>query len=185
MIDDLFADARDRMSKSVHATRNEFLTLRTGRANPALLDRVSVDYYGAYTPLRQLAQIGAPEPRMLTVTPYDKGVMKQIEKSIADSGLGLNPANDGNMIRLAIPELTEDRRKEMVKIARNIAEEGRVAIRNVRRDVMSDLKSLQKDGDISEDDERRAAGELQKITDGYVAELDSALKQKEAEIMEV
>lgn len=185
MIEDLYKDARERMQKSVDSTRNEFMSLRTGRANPALLDRVSVDYYGAFTPLKQLAQIGAPEPRLLTVTPYDKGVMKQIEKSISDSGLGLNPANDGNMIRLAIPELTEDRRKEMVKIARNIAEDGRVAIRNVRRDVMSDLKALQKDGDIGEDDEHRAAGELQKITDGFVASLDETLKHKEAEIMEV
>lgn len=184
MIEDVLSQAKDRMSKSVDATRNEFLSLRTGRANPSLLDRVQVSYYGTFTPLKQMAQIGAPEPRLLTITPFDKSVMKEIEKAISESDLGLNPSSDGQMIRLPIPELTEERRKEMVKVARNLAEDGRIAVRNVRRDAMSQLKDLTK-GDVSEDDTRRAEGELQKITDGYVAEIDAALKGKEAEIMEV
>ncbi len=185
MIDDLLQESRERMTKSVESTRHEFGSLRTGRANPALLDRVVVSYYGTPTPLRQMAQIGAPEPRLLTVTPYDKGVMKEIEKAITESDLGLNPASDGQLIRLPIPELNEDRRKDMVRLARNMAEEGRIAVRNIRRDVMSSFKDLRKDGDITEDDERRAEGELQKVTDTYVAEIDQALKAKEAEIMEV
>lgn len=185
MVADLLNDARERMTKSVQATRNDFVSLRTGRANPALLDRVVVDYYGAITPLKQLAQVGAPEPRLLTVTPYDKSVLKEIEKGITESDLGLNPNNDGNMIRLPIPELTEDRRKDMVRLAKNMAEEGRIAIRNVRRDVMQMLKDLKKDGDISEDDESRGEKDLQKITDEFVGEVDAALKSKEAEIMEV
>lgn len=185
MVADLINDARERMGKSVDATRTEFGALRTGRANPAILDRITVDYYGAITPLRQLAQVGAPEPRLLTVTPYDKSVLKQIERSIAESDLNLNPANDGSIIRLPIPELTQDRRKDMVRIARNMAEEGRIAIRNVRRDVISDVKELKKGGDIGEDDEHRAEVEIQKITDEYVSRIDEALKAKEAEIMEV
>lgn len=185
MISDLLEDARTRMGKCVGSTRNEFGSLRTGRANPSLLDRVQVAYYGAVTPLKQLAQIGAPEPRMLTVTPFDKTVIKDIERGIVEADLGLNPANDGNMIRLPIPELTEDRRKDMVRIARNMAEDGRIAVRNVRRDIMSTFKELRKDGDISEDDERRAETDLQKVTDTVIAEIDTALKSKEAEIMEV
>jgi ribosome recycling factor len=178
-------EAKERMAKSVDSTRTDFQSLRTGRANPSLLDRVSVQYYGTYTPLKQLAQIGAPEPRLLTVTPFDKGALKDIEKGIVDADLGLNPQNDGQIIRLPIPELTEDRRKEMVKLAGKMAEEGRVAIRNIRRDVMQAMQKAQKDGDISEDDLRRAEGELQKITDGQIAEIDAALKTKEAEVMEV
>jgi ribosome recycling factor len=179
------ADARDRMTKAVEATVHNFGSIRAGRANPHLLDRIMVDYYGAQTPLKQLATVNAPEARLITVTPYDKGSMKAIEKSIQESDLGLNPSNDGNVIRLTIPELTEERRRELVKQARHIGEEGRISIRNVRRDVMHDLRELKNESEIGEDDERRAETELQKTTDEKIAELDGILKGKEAEIMEV
>ncbi len=179
------SDARDRMSKSVEATVHNFGSIRTGRANPHLLDRIVVDYYGAQTPLKQLATINAPEARLLTVTPYDKSSMNAIEKSIRNSDLGLNPSNDGNLIRLSVPELTEERRRELVKQARHIGEEGRIGIRNVRRDVMHDLRELKSEGEIGEDDERRAEQDLQKLTDEKIAELEGILKGKEAEIMEV
>jgi ribosome recycling factor len=185
MTDELLADAKERMAKSVEATLNQFGTVRTGRANPHLLDRVMVDYYGAQTPLKQMATLSAPEARLLTVTPYDKSAMKSIEKAIRDSDLGLNPSNDGNIIRLSVPELTEERRKELVKMTRHIAEEGRIGIRNARRDVMHDLRELKTEGEIGADDEKRAEAELQKLTDEMVAELDAHLKTKEAEILEV
>jgi len=185
LTDELIADARDRMNKSVEATVNNFGSVRTGRANPHLLDRIVVDYYGAQTPLKQLATVNAPEARLLTVSPYDKSSMKAIEKSIRDSDLGLNPSNDGNILRLSIPEMTEERRRDMVKQARHIGEEGRVGIRNVRRDIMHDLRELKSEGEVGEDDERRAEAELQKLTDEKIAELDGILKGKEAEIMEV
>jgi ribosome recycling factor len=185
MIDDLLADARERMGKSVEATNHEFNTVRTGRASPALLDRITVDYYGALTPLNQLATISAPEPRMLTIQPYDKSSIKMIEKAIDASDLGLHPSDDGNLIRLTIPELTEERRKDLVKQVRHIAEEGRVAIRNVRRDVMHDLRELKQEGEAGSDDEHRAEVELQKLTDTRIGELDALLKGKEAEILEV
>jgi ribosome recycling factor len=185
MIEELLEDARERMSKSVEATSHELATVRTGRASPALLDRVVVDYYGAATPLRQLATISAPEARLLTVQPYDKSSIKAIEKAINESDLGLNPSNDGNVIRLSIPELNEERRRDLVKVARHIAEEGRVAIRNIRRDVMHDLRELKEAGETGSDDEHRAEVELQKLTDGKITELDSLLKGKEAEIIEV
>jgi len=185
MTDELLVDARERMGKSVEATFNQFGTVRTGRANPHLLDRIMVDYYGAQTPLKQLATLAAPEARLLTVTPYDKTAMKSIEKAIRDSDLGLNPSNDGNIIRLSVPELTEERRRELVKMTRHIAEEGRVGIRNVRRDVMHDLRELKSEGEVGEDDEKRAEQELQKLTDEKIAELDGYLKTKEAEILEV
>jgi ribosome recycling factor len=185
MTDELLADAKERMAKSVEATLTQFGTVRTGRANPHLLDRVMVDYYGAQTPLKQLATLSAPEARLLTVTPYDKSAMKMIEKAIRDSDLGLNPSNDGNIIRLSVPELTEERRKELVKMTRHIAEEGRIGIRNARRDVMHDLRELKNEGEVGADDEKRAESELQKLTDEKVAELDAHLKTKEAEILEV
>ena len=185
MTNELIADAGDRMHKSVDATRNEFGSVRTGRASPALLDRIVVDYYGAQTPLKQLATIHAPEARLLTVQPYDKGSIKAIEKAIMESDVGLTPNNDGQLIRLSVPELNEERRRELVKVVRHIAEEGRVAIRNIRRDVMHDLRELKDSGETGEDDERRAEAELQKLTDARVSELDEALKAKEAEIMEV
>src|SRR5947209_3979848 len=184
LIDELLADARERMGKSVEATQGEFNSVRTGRASPALLDRIQVEYYGTPTPLRQLATIHAPEAQLLTVQPYDKSSIKAIEKSIRDSDLGLNPSNDGNLIRLSIPPLTEERRRDMVKVLHNIAEDGRVKIRNVRRDVMHDLRELRKEGEVGEDEERRAEADLQKVTDERIAELDSHLKGKEAEILE-
>ena len=185
MIDEFLADARDRMSKSVESIRHEFGSVRTGRASPALLDRISVDYYGTSTPLRQLATISAPEARLLTIQPYDKTSIKAIERAILESDIGLTPSNDGNLIRLAVPELTEERRRQLVKVVRHIAEEGRVAIRNVRRDVMHDLRELKKSGDAGADDENRAEAELQKVTDARIGELDELLKHKEAEILEV
>ncbi len=185
LTDELIADARDRMGKSVEATQNEFQSVRTGRASPAILDRVVVDYYGAATPLRSLATINAPEARLLTVQPFDVSTMKLLEKAISDSGIGLNPSNDGKVMRLAVPELNEERRCELVKVARGIAEEGRIKIRNIRRDVMKDLKELKDEGDVGEDDEKRAEAEVQKVTDQRVGELDAALKVKEAEILEV
>ncbi len=185
MIEELLADARERMTKSVESTRHEFGSVRTGRATPALLDRIVVDYYGAQTPLRQLATISAPEARLLSIQPYDKSSIKAIEKSILESDVGLTPNNDGNLIRLSIPELTEERRKQLVKVVRGIAEEGRVAIRNIRRDVMHDLRELRDAGEAGADDEHRAEGELQRLTDEKVHELDGLLKHKEEEILEV
>lgn len=178
-------DARERMHKCVESTRHEFGSVRTGRASPALLDRINVDYYGAVTPLKQLATIGAPEARLLSIQPYDKSSIKAIEKAIMESDIGLTPSNDGAVIRLVLPELTEERRRELVKVVRHLAEEGRVAIRNVRRDVMHDLRELKEGGEIGADDEHRAEGELQKVTDARVTELDELLKIKEDEILEV
>jgi ribosome recycling factor len=185
MIDELLQDAREHMDKSVEATRAKFGSVRTGRASPALLDRVSVDYYGAQTPLKQLATINAPEARLLTVQPYDKSSMKAIERGILESDIGLTPNNDGAVIRLSIPELTEERRKELVKVVRGIAEEGRVAIRNIRRDVMHDLRELRDAGEAGQDDEHRAEDLLQKLTNEKIGDLDGVLKSKEEEILEV
>jgi ribosome recycling factor len=185
LIDELLQDAREHMDKSVEATRGKFGSVRTGRASPALLDRVSVDYYGAQTPLKQLATINAPEARLLTVQPYDKSSMKAIERGILESDIGLTPNNDGAIIRLSIPELTEERRKELVKVVRGLAEEGRVAIRNIRRDVMHDLRELRDAGEAGQDDEHRAEDLLQKVTNEKISELDGVLKGKEEEILEV
>jgi ribosome recycling factor len=185
LIDELLEDARERMTKSVESTRHEFGSVRTGRASPALLDRIMVDYYGTSTALKQLATISAPEPRLLTIQPYDKSSIKSIERAILESDIGLTPSNDGNLIRLGIPELTEERRKQLVRVVRHIAEEGRVAIRNIRRDVMHDLREMKEAGETGSDDEHRAEVELQKVTDVRVTELDDLLKHKEAEILEV
>jgi ribosome recycling factor len=185
IIDELLADAGGRMSKSVEATGHELATVRTGRASPALLERIVVDYYGAPTPLQQLATISAPEARLLTVQPYDKSSIKAIEKAINESDVGLTPSNDGNLVRLVVPELTEERRHELVKVVRHLVEEGRVKIRNVRRDVMHDLRELKEAGEAGSDDEHRAEVELQKLTDTRVAELDGVLKTKEEEILAV
>jgi ribosome recycling factor len=171
------------MSKSIEATRNELATVRTGRASPHLLDRVTVDYYGTSTPLKQLASVAATEARMLTITPYDKSAIKQMEKAILESDLGLTPSNDGNVIRLTIPELTEDRRKELVKVVRGITEEGRVAVRNIRRDCMHDLRELKTEGEVGKDEEHRAEEELQKLTDAKIGEIEQLLKGKEEEIL--
>jgi ribosome recycling factor len=184
-IDELLKDAGDRMGKSVDSIRHEFASVRTGRASPALLDRINVDYYGTATPLKQLATISAPEPRLLTVQAYDKSSIKNIEKAILESDVGLTPSNDGNLIRLSIPELTEERRKQLVKVVHGIAEEGRVAIRNIRRDVMHDLRELKGEGEVGSDDEHRAEVELQKLTDDRISELDALMKGKEAEVLEV
>jgi ribosome recycling factor len=185
MIDELLQDAREHMEKSVDATRHKFGSVRTGRASIALLDRITVDYYGAQTPLKQLATVSAPEARLLTVQPYDKSSIKNIERAIMESDVGLTPNNDGQIIRLQVPELTEERRKELVKVVRHLAEEGRVAIRNIRRDVMHDLRELRDAGDAGSGDEHRAEEALQKLTDEKVKELDAVLKAKEEEILEV
>lgn len=185
LIDELLSDAKERMAKSVASTMNEFGSVRTGRASPSLLDRIVVDYYGAPTPLKQLATISAPEARLLTVQPYDQSSIKAIEKAIMESDIGLTPSNDGKLIRLSIPELNEERRRELVKVVRGIAEEGRVAIRNVRRDIMHDLKALKDEGDVGADDEHRGEVELQKLTDAQIHDLDAHLKGKEEEILEV
>ena len=173
------------MDKSVESTIHEFATVRTGRASPALLDRVHVDYYGTHTPLRQLAGVSAPEARLLSITPYDKSSIKAIEKAILESDIGLTPSNDGQVIRLTIPELTEERRRELVKVVRSIAEEGRVAVRNVRRHVMHDLRELREEGEVGADDEHRAEAELQQLTDAHTKNIDAALARKEQEILEV
>jgi ribosome recycling factor len=185
VIEDLFRDAIERMDKSVEATHEHFNSVRTGRATPALLDRVQIDYYGTPTPLRNLATINAPEPRLLTIQPFDPSSIKQIEKTILESDLGLTPSNDGKVIRLPIPQLTEERRKEMVKLARQMAEEGRVAVRNVRRDAIRHMEELVRNGDVGDDEERAAETRVQKLTDEHVAKIDDLLKRKEADIMEV
>jgi ribosome recycling factor len=185
MIDDVLNDASRRMDKTVEATRHEFTTIRTGRASAALLERVQVTAYGTKMPVNQLATIGVPEPRLLTISPFDKSTVRDIEKAIQESDLGLTPANDGQMIRLPIPQLTEERRKDLVKQVRHLAEEGRVAARNVRRDALHSLKEAEKNGETGADDVRRAEDRLQKVTDEHVHAIDAALKAKEAEIMEV
>jgi ribosome recycling factor len=185
LIDELLQDATEHMAKSVEATRGKFGSIRTGRASTALLDRINVDYYGAQAPRKQLATLSAPEARLLTVQPYDKSSIKSIERSILESDIGLTPNNDGQIIRLQVPELTEERRKQLVKVVRGIAEEGRVAIRNIRRDVMHDLRELRDAGEAGSDDEHRAEETLQKLTDQKVTELESILKGKEEEILEV
>jgi ribosome recycling factor len=185
LIDDLLDDAREHMARSVEATRGKFGSVRTGRASPALLDRIVVDYYGAPTPLKQLATIHAPEARLLTVQPYDKNSIKAIERAIQESDIGLTPNNDGQIVRLQVPELTEERRRQLVKVVRGLAEEGKVGIRNIRRDVMHDLRELRDAGEAGSDDEHRAEEALQKLTDEKVHELDALVKGKEEEILEV
>jgi ribosome recycling factor len=185
LIDALLDEARERMNASVQATQGQFGTVRTGRASPTILDRVSVDYYGAVTPLNQLATINVPEARLITVQPYDSTSIKIIEKAIMESDVGLTPSNDGRIIRLSVPELNEERRRELVKVAGRIAEDGRISILNVRRDIMHDLKALKDEGDVGADDERRGEQELQKHTDAKIAELEGLLKAKEEEILEV
>jgi ribosome recycling factor len=185
MVNEFLADASERMKKSVEATRNELATVRTGRASPHLLDRLTIDYYGAESPLKQLAQVAATDARLLTVTPYDKSSIGAIEKAVMESDLGLTPSNDGNVIRLQIPELTEERRKELVKVVHGVAEQGRVAVRNIRRDVMHDLRELKKEGEAGSDEEHHGETELQKHTDAAIGEIDSLLKGKEEEILEV
>ena len=184
-IEDFLADAKRRMDKSIEATHHEFNSIRTGRASPALLDRITIDYYGTPTPLKSLASISAPEARLLVVQPFDPGSIKNIERAVQESDLGLTPSNDGKIVRLPIPALTEERRKDLVKVVRRVAEDGKVAIRNVRRDVMQHLKELVVNGEVGDDEERRAEQQVQKITDDHTKSIDDLLKVKEAEIMEV
>jgi ribosome recycling factor len=185
VIDDLMKDAEERMDKSVAAAKGELNGVRTGRASATLLDRLQIDYYGQQTPLRQLATINVPEPRMLTVQPFDPNSLKSIEKAIQESDLGLTPSNDGKIIRLPIPQLTEERRKELVKLVHQIAEDGRVAVRNIRRDAIHHMKELSNKGQVGEDEERRAEERVQKLTDEHTNSIDDLLKHKEQEIMEV
>lgn len=188
MSDDLISavqeDAADRMARAVTHARNEFAGVRTGRAAPGLIDKLPVEYYGSTVPLQQLASFSVPEARMLLITPFDKGAMNAIERAIQDANLGLNPSNDGVTIRLAFPPLTEERRKDLVKLVRSRAEDSRTSVRSARRDARKDLESLEKDGDISTDDLRRAEAELDRLTKTYEAEIDEALEAKTSELME-
>jgi ribosome recycling factor len=179
------ADAQRRMEGAQRALTTEFAGVRTGRASTALLDRVQVTAYGTRLPLNQVATVQAPEARLLTVQPFDRALMKAIEKGILESDLGLTPSNDGQMIRLSIPQLSEERRKDLVRLVHKMAEEARVAVRNVRRDVLNELKRTERDGEISRDDLARAQDEIQKLTDGQVKAVDELLARKEAEILEV
>lgn len=185
MIEDVVADAQRRMDKTIESTRSEFGSVRTGRASAGLLDRIQVSYYGTKTPLNQLAQISVPEPRLLSIQPYDKGAIKEIERAILESDLGLTPANDGQVIRLPVPQLTEQRRKDLVKVVGKLAEEGRIALRNVRRDAITHLKDLEKDGQVGSDELHRAEDRMQKLTDEHVKMVDELYKHKETEILEV
>ena len=183
MIDELLADAEQKMESAVDHVGNEFATVRTGRANPQLLQRLSAQYYGSPTPLQQLASISVPEPRLLVVTPFDRSALGDIEKAIQQSDLGLNPTNDGSVIRIAFPSLTEERRKELIRVIKHMAEEGRVAVRNVRRHSKSDMEDLH--GEISDDDIRRGEDDLQKLTDRFIEHIDALVANKEEELLEV
>ncbi len=185
MIDDVKAEAEAKMASAIDHTRLEFSTVRTGRASPALVERVLVDYYGAHVPLQQLAGFSVPEARMLVVSPFDKGSINAIEKAIRDANLGMNPSSDGNVLRLAFPQLTEERRRELARVVRNMAEDGRIAIRNVRRSARHDLDELEKEKMISEDELARGEGELDKITQRHVEQVDELLAAKEAELLEI
>ncbi len=185
LTDELIADARERMGKSVESTAGEFGSVRTGRASPQMLDRVTVDYYGAPTPLKQLATINVPEARMLTIQPFDKGSMKAIEKGIVEAQLGLSPSNDGNVIRLVIPELTEERRRDLVKMARSKGEDAKIAVRNIRRDALHQVRELTDERMLSEDDERRGGQQIEDLTKRFVDEADKIGKVKEHELLEV
>ena len=178
-------EAEEKMEKAVNVLREDLATVRTGRASPQMFSKVVVDYYGAPTPVNQLASFHVPEPRMAVITPYDKSSLGAIERAIRDSDLGVNPTNDGNIVRVVFPQLTEERRKDLIKVARHKAEEGRVAIRNVRRHAKEQLDRLVRDGEVGEDDVTRAEKELEKVTHSYVAQADEALKNKEAELLEV
>ena len=185
MIDMIKQEAEEKMQKSIEALRRDFATIRTGKANPSLLDKVTVDYYGTPTPINQLANITAPEARMLVVQPWDKSVVPNVEKAILKSDLGLNPSSDGTVIRLVLPQLTQETRKELVKKVKKKAEDAKVAIRNIRRDANESLKAAEKNKEISEDETKNAQDDIQKLTDKYIAELDGVLDNKEKEIMEV
>jgi ribosome recycling factor len=181
----IIEETQQRMDKSIEHMTRDFAGLRAGRANPALLDRITVDYYGSPTPINQLANIGVPEPRLLVIQPWDKTSIPEIEKAIMKSDLGVTPSNDGNVIRIAIPALTEERRKDLVKIVRKRTEEAKVAIRNIRREANDDLKAMEKEGLISEDESKKRLDEVQKITDNQIKEIDKLAQGKEKDIMEV
>lgn len=181
----VIANSKEKMTKAVQAYSRDLASIRAGRANASLLDRINIDYYGVPTPINQLAGVSVPEARLLVIQPYDKSVLGEIEKAILKSDLGLTPSNDGNLIRLTIPQLTEERRKELVKLVRKESEESKVAIRNIRRDGNDELKKLEKNGDITEDDQRGYAEDVQKITDEYIGKIDALTKEKEQEILEV
>jgi ribosome recycling factor len=185
MIDDTLLEAEEKMDKAVAVAKEEFAVIRTGRAHPAMFSKVTVDYYGTQTPVNQLASFHVPEPRMVIIQPFDKNSLAGIERAIRNSDLGVNPANDGTIIRIVLPELTEERRREYIKTARHKAEDGRVAIRNIRRHAKDSLDKLVKAGDAGEDDGRRAQAELDELTHTYVAQVDELLKHKEAELLEV
>lgn len=181
----VMTNAKEKMSKAVQAYSRELASIRAGRANASLLDRINIDYYGAPTPINQLAGVSVPEARLLVIQPYDKSVLGEIEKAILKSDLGLTPSNDGNLIRLTIPQLTEERRKELVKLVRKESEEAKIAVRNIRRDANDDLKKLEKNGEISEDDLRGYGDDVQKLTDEYISKIDTLTKEKEKEVLEV
>lgn len=185
MIDDTLLEAEEKMDKAVEVAKDEMATVRTGRATPAMFNKVVVDYYGALTPVNQLASFTVPEARMAIIKPYDMNSLPAIEKAIRDSDLGVNPSNDGNIIRVVFPSLTEERRREMIKVARHKGEEARVAIRNVRRHAMQDLEKMIKQGDAGEDEVKRAEKELEETTHGYVTQVDEIVQHKEAELLEV
>jgi ribosome recycling factor len=185
MSQQIINDAKQRMGKTVDALRNDLMSIRAGRANPALFNRVQVEYYGALTPLNQLAGITTPEARLLIIQPYDKSIMGEIERAILKADLGLTPSNDGQVIRIAIPPLTEERRKELVKQVKKTAEEAKVAVRNIRRDANDSLKKVEKDGEITEDELKRLMDDVQKLTDQTVVKVDDVASNKEKEIMEV
>ncbi|MGW8228371.1 MAG: ribosome recycling factor [Gammaproteobacteria bacterium] len=184
MIEELKKDAEVRMSKSVESLKSELTKLRTGRAHTSLLEHITVEYYGSEVPLTQVANISVADARMLTVTPWEKQMVSAVEKAILNSGMGLNPASAGEVIRVPLPPLTEERRKDMIRVVRQEGEGARVAIRNIRRDVLGDIKTLLKEKDITEDDERRAQDDIQKVTDKYIAQVDKLLEEKEKDLME-
>jgi ribosome recycling factor len=185
VIDETMLEAEEKMEKAVHVLREDLASVRTGRASPSMFAKIVVDYYGAPTPVNQLASFHEPEPRMAIITPSDKSSLGAIEKAIRDSDLGVNPTNDGNIIRVVFPQLTEERRKELIKVARHKGEEGRVAIRNIRRHAKETLDKLAKEGEVGEDDVARAEKELEKVTHTYVEHIDDAVRSKEAELLEV
>jgi len=185
MVNDLLKSLDERMDKALGNVKREFATVRAGRANPQMLDRVQVDYYGSTMPINQLANVTTPEPRQLVITPWDKGSLSEIERAITKADIGLVPTNDGAVIRIIIPQLTEQRRKDLAKQVKGMAEDGRVAVRNIRRDVNDSIKKLEKSGDVSEDESRRAQEKVQTVTDRFIGEIDKLLVAKEQEIMEV
>ena len=185
MIEQVKKKAEEKMKKTIEATKEDFGTIRTGRARPSLLNNVMVDYYGALTPVNQMAKVSAPEPRMLVIQPWDTKLIPAIEKEILKSDLGLNPSNDGKIIRLLIPQLTEERRKDLAKVVKKNSENAKVAIRNTRRDAIEKIKKLEKNKEITEDDRKLAEEEMQKITDKFIAEIDEITKKKEEELMEI